>query len=119
MTPFQRRRVLVQGSFFILFVFAPIFDLLRFDLTQGHLIVFGQPWTLGLDDYLAGRIDTQQMALNVLLRVIVPVLALAATVSASPGVGVGCTAAGCARTFRWWKPSTNWCARPAASRHLG
>ena len=80
MTPFQRRRVLVQGSFFILFVFAPVFDLLRFDLTQGHLIVFGQPWTLGLDDYLAGRIDAQQMALNVLLRVIAPVLALAATV---------------------------------------
>ena len=80
MTPFQRRRVLIQGSFFILFVFAPVFDLLRFDLTQGHLIVFGQPWTLGLDDYLAGRIDTQQMALNILLRVIVPVLVLAATV---------------------------------------
>ena len=42
--------------------------------------MFGQPWTLGLDDYLAGRIDAQQMALNVLLRVIAPVLALAATV---------------------------------------
>ena len=45
MTPFERKRVLYQSGFFILFVFAPVFDLLRFDLTQGHLIVFGQPWT--------------------------------------------------------------------------
>ena len=78
MTPFQRLRVLYQGSFFVLFLFAPVFDLLRFDLTQGHLIVFGQPWTLGLDDYLAGRIDYQQMSLNILLRVFVPILLLAA-----------------------------------------
>ncbi len=77
MTPFQRLRVLYQGSFFVLFLFAPVFDLLRFDLTQGHLIVFGQPWILGLDDYLAGRIDIQQMSLNILLRVFVPILLLA------------------------------------------
>ena len=78
MTPFQRKRVLYQGGFFVLFLFAPVFDLLRFDLMQGHLIVFGQPWTLGLDDYLAGRIDASQMALNILLRVFVPILLLAA-----------------------------------------
>jgi polyferredoxin len=78
MTRFQRKRVLYQGGFFVLFLFAPVFDLLRFDLTQGHLIVFGQPWTLGLDDYLAGRIDASQMALNILLRVFVPILLLAA-----------------------------------------
>jgi ferredoxin-type protein NapH len=80
MTTFQRQRILYQGSFFILFLFAPIFDLLRFDLIAGHLIVFGQPWTLGLDDYLAGTIDNTQMALNILLRVITPALLLAATV---------------------------------------
>ena len=78
MTPFQRQRVLYQSGFFILFLFAPIVHLLRFDLTQGHLIVFAQPWTLGLDEYLAGRIDTSQMALNILLRVFVPILLLAA-----------------------------------------
>ena len=77
MTPFQRQRVLYQGGFFILFLFTPVVDLLRFDLTQGHLILFGAPWTLGLDDYLAGRIDIQQMSLNILLRVIAPVLLLA------------------------------------------
>lgn len=72
MTPFQRKRILYQGGFFVLFLFAPVFDLLRFDLTQGYLIAFGQPWTLGLDDYLAGRIGNNQMALNILLRVISP-----------------------------------------------
>jgi len=76
----QHQRVLYQSGFFILFLFAPVFDALRFDLTQGHLIVFGQPWTLGLDDYLAGRISNHQMALNILLRVITPLLLLAATV---------------------------------------
>ncbi len=60
-------------------MFAPIFDLLRFDLIEGHLVVLGAPWTLGLDDYLAGRIDNQQMSLNILLRVIAPVLLLAVT----------------------------------------
>jgi len=79
MTSFQRQRILYQGGFFVLFLFAPIFDVLRFDLTQGHLIVFGAPWTLGLDDYLAGRIDNQQMTLNILLRMIVPALLLAVT----------------------------------------
>ncbi|HPF58594.1 MAG TPA: 4Fe-4S binding protein [Candidatus Competibacteraceae bacterium] len=79
MTSFQRQRVLYQGGFFVLFMFAPIFDLLRFDLIEGHLVVLGAPWTLGLDDYLAGRIDNQQMSLNILLRVIAPVLLLAVT----------------------------------------
>ncbi|HRF44520.1 MAG TPA: 4Fe-4S binding protein [Candidatus Competibacteraceae bacterium] len=77
MTTFQRQRILYQGGFFILFMFAPLFDLLRFDLIAGHLIVFGVPWTLGLEDYLAGRISNQQMTLNILLRVIAPVLLLA------------------------------------------
>ncbi|HCB13756.1 MAG TPA: 4Fe-4S binding protein, partial [Gammaproteobacteria bacterium] len=72
MTTFQRQRILYQGGFFILFMFAPLFDLLRFDLIAGHLIVFGVPWTLGLEDYLAGRISNQQMTLNILLRVIAP-----------------------------------------------
>ncbi|MBL8258537.1 MAG: 4Fe-4S binding protein [Candidatus Competibacteraceae bacterium] len=80
MTPFQRKRIFYQGSFFVLFVFAPVFDLLRFDLIAGHLIVFGHPWTLGLDDYLAGRIDNGQMALDILLRAIAPALLLAAAV---------------------------------------
>ncbi|MCC8987890.1 MAG: 4Fe-4S binding protein [Candidatus Contendobacter sp.] len=74
----QRQRVLFQSGFFILFLFTPVFDLLRFDLTQGHLIVFGQPWTLGLDDYLAGRISNDQMTINMLLRLILPILLLAA-----------------------------------------
>lgn len=80
MTAFQRQRILYQGSFFILFLFAPVFDLFRFDLIEDYLVVFGQPWRLGLDDYLAGRIDNIQMTLNVLLRVIVPVLLVAAIV---------------------------------------
>lgn len=79
LTPFERKRVLYQTGFFLLFIFAPVFDLLRFDLTQTHLIVFGMPWTLGLDDYLAGNISSLQMATNILLRVILPVVLLAVT----------------------------------------
>lgn len=73
-----QRRVFYQGAFFILFICAPIFDLLRFDLVAGHLVIFGHPWGLGLDDYLAGRISNTSMVLNIFLRLIIPLLLLAA-----------------------------------------
>ena len=54
--PVQRWRRLTQAGFFLLFVLAPVFDIFRLDLNLGHLILFGFDWTLGLDDFAAGRI---------------------------------------------------------------
>lgn len=75
----QRWRQATQAGFFLLFVFAPVFDIFRLDLNLKHFILFGFDWTLGLDDFLAGRATAVQASLNILLRAFLPLLALAAT----------------------------------------
>jgi ferredoxin-type protein NapH len=64
----QRKRLLSQAGFFILFLLAPVFDLFRLDLNLKHFFFFGMHWTLGLDDFVAGKIDVTQAAINILLR---------------------------------------------------
>lgn len=70
----QRARLLAQLAFFVLFVAAPVFDLLRYDLVAGHAWLLGRPWTAGLEDFSAGRTGAVEAALNVLLRVFLPIL---------------------------------------------
>lgn len=71
----QRRRLWCQIGFFVLFVVAPVFDLLRFDLEAGHAIILGLDWRLGIDDYLAGRIGATEAGMNILLRLFLPIFA--------------------------------------------
>jgi ferredoxin-type protein NapH len=75
----QSSRLLWQMGFFVLFVVAPPFDLLRFDLVQGHAYFLGMPWLIGLDDFLAGRMGAGQAAFNLATRVFLPILAVAGT----------------------------------------
>ena len=70
----QGLRLALQMGFFVLFVLAPVFDLLRYDLTVGHAFLLGFDWRIGLDDFAAGRISAPQLGANVLLRVFLPVL---------------------------------------------
>jgi polyferredoxin len=63
-----------QAGFFLLFVLAPPLDIFRFDLTQNHFILFGMPWTLGLDAFINGEIGPAQAVLNVILRGFLPLL---------------------------------------------
>ena len=77
MKPSERVRMLLRASFFALFVLAPPLDLLRFDLTQGHALFFGQPWLIGIDDFLDGSIGAGELAVRVLVRVFLPLLAAA------------------------------------------
>jgi polyferredoxin len=70
----QRCRGWFQAGFFLLFVLAPPLDILRYDLTQNHLILFGMPWTLGLDAFIDGEIGPTQAALNLILRGFLPLL---------------------------------------------
>ena len=72
--PQQRRRLFWQMGFFVLFMMAPVFDLFRFDLTQGHAIVLGFDWRLGLDELFAGRISGAEAAVNILLRLFLPIV---------------------------------------------
>ncbi|GBG13065.1 cytochrome C oxidase [Novimethylophilus kurashikiensis] len=76
----QATRRWVQGGFFVLFVLAPVFDLFRLDIVQGHFVIFGLDWTLGLDALLAHQITPLQAALNIFLRGFVPVALLVGTV---------------------------------------
>jgi polyferredoxin len=71
----QRRRAWYQAGFFALFCLAPVFDLLRFDLTQGHAYLLGMPWRLGIDGFIAGQIGAGEAAANILLRLFLPLLA--------------------------------------------
>ena len=77
--PVQRWRQLTQGSFFLLFILAPVFDIFRLDLNLKHFIFFGLDWTLGLDDFLAGRASAAHAALNIVLRGFLPLLAVGGT----------------------------------------
>ncbi|MCB1908726.1 MAG: 4Fe-4S binding protein [Rhodocyclaceae bacterium] len=73
-SPLQRRRYLTQVGFFVLFVVAPVFDLLRYDLVAGHAWFLGMEWHVGFDDFSAGRIGLGEITANVLLRIFVPIL---------------------------------------------
>jgi len=72
-TALQRRRAWFQVGFFAIFLLAPPLDIFRIDLTQGHAILFGQDWTLGIDDFLAGRTDVGDAAVNLFFRGFLPI----------------------------------------------
>jgi polyferredoxin len=57
-----------RTAFFALFVLAPALDLFRLDLTQGHFILFGMPWTLGVRD-----VGGLQASVNIVLRAFLPI----------------------------------------------
>ncbi len=67
------RRRWFQAGFFALFILAPPLDLFRLDLTLGHFILFGQDWTLGLDDFLAGNSGPADAVWNILWRGFLPI----------------------------------------------
>ena len=74
MDSLQQRRFWFQTAFFLLFVLAPPLDIFRFDLTQGHFILFGAAWTLGIDSFIRGEIGPLEAGLNLLLRGFLPLL---------------------------------------------
>ena len=70
----RHKRIIAQIMFFTLFVLAPPLDIFRLDLTLGHFILFGQSWTLGLDGFATGGLNTPEAALQLLIRVFLPIL---------------------------------------------
>lgn len=75
--PRQAHRRLFQTGFFLLFLVAPPLDLFRLDLTLGHFILLGQPWTLGIDALIHGEASPWNAALNLVLRGFLPLALLA------------------------------------------
>lgn len=76
----QAWRLLAQSAFFIVFVLTPVFDVLRYDLTRGHAYFLGMEWRLGIDAFLDGQIGAGMAAINILGRLFVPLLSVAALV---------------------------------------
>ena len=75
----QAWRRVTQIGFLTLFVLAPVFDLLRYDMVEKHAYLLTFPWQLGIDDLLAKRIPPAQAVVNIVLRLILPlVVAIAA-----------------------------------------
>jgi len=74
----QRLRRATQIGFFALFLLAPALDLLRFDLTEAQLWVLGRRWSLGIDAFLHGQASATDAALDIVLRGMLPALALVA-----------------------------------------
>lgn len=72
----QSWRKATQIGFFVLFLLAPALNLLRFDLLETQLWFLGQRWSLGIDALLAGQISGAQAAQQILLRAILPGVAL-------------------------------------------
>jgi polyferredoxin len=67
----QKQRLFWRSGFFVLFLLAPILDIFRYDLTQSHFILFGFPWTLGIN-----ATGPFQPGLNVILRGFLPIALL-------------------------------------------
>ncbi len=72
-TALQRKRAWFQVGFFALFLLAPPLDIFRIDLTRGHAILLGHDWTLGIDDFLAGRTGIGDAAVNLFFRGFLPI----------------------------------------------
>lgn len=70
--PLQRWRARTQTGFFLLFLLAPALNLLRFDLYETQLWFLGMRWSLGISDFMAGKIDAAQVGTAILLRGILP-----------------------------------------------
>ncbi len=70
----EQIRTLTRSSFFLLFILAPFLDIFHMDLTLGHFIIFGQPWTLSLDSFQQGQGDAASAAVTLLTHAFIPVL---------------------------------------------
>ena len=74
----QLKRRVFQTSFFLLFIFAPVFNLFRLDLHLGHFIFLGQNWTLGLDLLQAGEGSAAEAVFNIITRAFLPLAGIVA-----------------------------------------
>jgi polyferredoxin len=71
----QASRRLTQAAFFALFLLAPVFDLLRFDIHAGHAYFLGMEWHLGLADFFAKRIGVREVGAQIFLKLFLPAFA--------------------------------------------
>lgn len=69
-------RYITQSGFYLLFLCAPLLDVFRFDILDGHFIVFGHSWMLGLESSEYECLDISHSVSNVLLNFLLPIFIL-------------------------------------------
>jgi ferredoxin-type protein NapH len=68
----EQVRTVTQAGFYLLFLSAPLLNIFRFDVLEGHFIIFGHSWMLGIEFSEFECLDTSHFAGNILLNVILP-----------------------------------------------
>ena len=81
----QTLRLITRISFFLLYVLAPVFNLLRFDLNSHTFYFLGSEWSVGIDNFqrstqecFSEQIDTIGMLFNLVELIFLPVAAFIA-----------------------------------------
>ena len=72
MSRLQQKRLVWRSGFFILFLLAPILDILRYDLYENHLVLLWQPWGLGIE----ASQPAMELLWNMLFRFLLPIVLL-------------------------------------------
>ena len=69
----EQIRTISQSAFYLLFLCAPLLNIFRFDILEGHFIIFGHSWMLGLESSEFECLDTSHSVQNILLNFLLPV----------------------------------------------
>ena len=72
----EQIRSIIQFSFYLLFLSAPLLNIFRFDILDGHFIVFGHSWMLGLESSEFECLDSSHSVRDLLFNFLLPVLLL-------------------------------------------
>lgn len=70
----EQIRTITQTGFYLLFLIAPLLNIFRFDILEGHFIIFGHSWMFGLESSEFECLDTSHSVRDVLLNFILPLL---------------------------------------------
>ena len=72
----EQVRTITQISFYLLFLSAPFINIFRFDIVEGHFVIFSYPWMFGLEYSEFECLDNSHSVRNVLLNFLLPVFVL-------------------------------------------
>ena len=62
----EQIRNLTQISFYLLFLSAPFLNILRFDIVEGHFVMFGYAWMFGLESSAFECLDSSHSVRDIL-----------------------------------------------------
>ncbi len=71
-------RASTQAAFYLLFLSAPLLNIFRFDLLDGHFIIFGYEWMFGLESSQFECLDDSHIVRNIIVNFLLPLFILLA-----------------------------------------